>query len=272
VSFSLKTVSNVVLRNLGAVSNTSTSSTLSITSPPSTTTTPVLTVGNFCYDGPYGGVAIDCSNSAIALGFDPIYSNPYNTSLYTDNIVPANPSIASYCGSLWSSSVAAFFATDPISTETGTYTIVPFTSGEPTRTTVSEETFFENTFTWVPTATQCCLNCTISGGAIQVMVWPTPAPSPPVSTLVDAAANFTFTSPSVYVVFESVGATNLCGEVGTAVINKTLAFDPEELSTQRNYFAATAGVSNVELNGDYCTHATPNNAWSTFNYIDAEYA
>jgi hypothetical protein len=79
-------------------------------------------------------------------------------------------------------------------------------------------------------------------------------------------------SPSVYVVFESIGATNLCGEVGTTIINKTLAFDPDELSTQRNFFAATSGVSNVQLNEAYCAHATPiPGDWSTFDYAAAEY-
>lgn len=265
--------------NSGAVSNsTTTSSSQSTPSSAAITAAPVL---NFCYNNTEGE-PLDCSNSAYAIGFDPISGNPYNTAVYPDNIVPANPSIASYCGSLWSSSAAAFFATDPVSTRTGTYTLSPFTySGESGRygetitaltTFVSEDYYFSGSFSWVPTATQCCLNCTISGGAIQVMVWPTPAPTPAVSTLVDTAANFTFTSPSIYVVFESIGATNLCGEVGTSVINKTLAFAPDELSTQRNFFAATTGVSNVELNEDYCTKAIPRNPWSSFNYVDAEYA
>jgi hypothetical protein len=95
-----------------------------------------------------------------------------------------------------------------------------------------------------------------------------------VTTLVDEAANYTFVSPSVYVVFESIAATNLCGEVGSTIINKTLAFDPDELSTQRNFFAATTGSidnDNFYLDEDYCTHATPiPGAWSTFDYAAAE--
>ena len=80
-------------------------------------------------------------------------------------------------------------------------------------------------------------------------------------------------SPSVYVVFESIAATNLCGEVGTTIRNKTVAFNPDDLSTQRNYFAATTGsISNLQLNEDYCAHATPiPGDWSTFNYKAAEY-
>jgi hypothetical protein len=80
-------------------------------------------------------------------------------------------------------------------------------------------------------------------------------------------------SPSVYVVFESIAATNLCGEVGTSTRNKTITFDPEALSTQRSYFAATTGsISNLELNEDYFTHATPiPGDWSNFDYNAAEY-
>lgn len=79
-------------------------------------------------------------------------------------------------------------------------------------------------------------------------------------------------SPSIYVVFESIAAANLCGEVGTTIINKTLAFDPEDLSTQRNFFAATTGVSDVGLNEAYCTHAMPiPGDWSIFDYATAEY-
>lgn len=157
----------------GAVSNTTTSSSHSITSPPSTSTTPVL---NWCYNLADGWV--NCANNAGAIGFDPT-DNPYNTIIYSENIVPPNPSIASYCGSLWSSSAAAFFATDPYKSYTQ--------SGD----TGGNGTLYVNTFSWQPTATQCCLNCTIMGGAIQVMVWPTPPPVPAVTTLVDEATNYT---------------------------------------------------------------------------------
>ena len=130
-----------------------------------------------CFTGGYEW--IDCTNDAIDIGFDPYESNPYNTSLYPYNIVPANPSIASYCGSLWTSSASAYFKTAPITSYTQ--------SGD----RGTNETVFIETFSWVPTATQCCLNCTIMGGAIQVMVWPTPAPVPAVTTLVDKKANYT---------------------------------------------------------------------------------
>lgn len=50
---------------------------------------------------------------------------------------------------------------------------------------------------------------------------------------------------------------------GPSFTNKTIGFDPNALSTQRNFYA---GSAQGELNEDYCTHATPNNPWSTFDY------
>lgn len=37
----------------------------------------------------------------------------------------------------------------------------------------------------------CCLQCTIYGQGVQLEYWPTPAPEPPVSTLIDEATNYT---------------------------------------------------------------------------------
>lgn len=52
------------------------------------------------------------------------------------------------------------------------------------------------------------------------------------------------------------------------MLNKTLAFDSTDLSTQRNYYAATDAS---DLNVDYCTHATPNGPWETYDYANAAY-
>ena len=53
---------------------------------------------------------------------------------------------------------------------------------------------------------------------------------------------------------------------GTAILNKTLAFESTALSTQRNYYAASDAS---DLNVDYCTHATPNGPWETYDYSNA---
>jgi hypothetical protein len=102
---------------------------------------------------------------------------PYNTTEFPYNIVPPNTSIASLCASSWTNSVISYYATAAVYTVTNTWD-------------TSVDAFDEQIFTWAPEY-PCCLNCTILGGAITVMVWPTPAPDPPVPTLIDTAANFT---------------------------------------------------------------------------------
>jgi hypothetical protein len=106
----------VIMINLGAISHTTKTSQSShpITSPPSTSTS-TSSLLNWCSGA--NEIWVNCGKSALgwdangwegtAVGFfDP--NNPYNTKSYPDNIVPANPSVASYCGSLWSSSARLF--------------------------------------------------------------------------------------------------------------------------------------------------------------------
>jgi hypothetical protein len=52
------------------------------------------------------------------------------------------------------------------------------------------DAYFLSGFTFTA-ATPCCSTCTLFGGTVQVYQWPTPAPSPPVSILVDEKNNFT---------------------------------------------------------------------------------
>lgn len=47
------------------------------------------------------------------------------------------------------------------------------------------------------------------------------------------------TSPSIYVAFQSLHATDLCGQVGKKYNSTTLAFHPGELSTAAEYFIGT---------------------------------
>lgn len=72
-------------------------------------------------------------------------------------------------------------------------------------------------------------------------------------------------SPSIYAVFESLGATDLCGQKGSIYLNKTLAFDPTELSTGRYMWAA----SDDYMNKYACSGMS--DKWQSFNYKDAEY-
>lgn len=46
--------------------------------------------------------------------------------------------------------------------------------------------FYASNFTWYPLTTACCGLCSMTGGDVKVYHWPTPAPSPPTSILVNA--------------------------------------------------------------------------------------
>jgi hypothetical protein len=54
--------------------------------------------------------------------------------------------------------------------------------------TVYSQAYYLSSFTYTPSA-PCCSTCAVFGGSVQVYAWPTPAPSPPVSTVV--GQNFT---------------------------------------------------------------------------------
>lgn len=133
--------------------------------------------------------------------------NPYGPDPYGfPNNAPA--SINAYCSSLFESSSSHFLSTVALTSSTvAPYTIIetPFllteTEGSALTLTVTETAattelvggevyvYNQNRFTFIPSA-PCCLNCTLFGGTVQVYYWPTPAPSPPVTKLVNAA-NFT---------------------------------------------------------------------------------
>ena len=75
----------------------------------------------------------------------------------------------------------------------------------------------------------------MTAGTIDFYFWPdqatptAPAPGQP-STSVNADG-FTFTSPSVYMAFSSLAASDKCGQVGDIWTSTTIAFDPTEITT-----------------------------------------
>jgi hypothetical protein len=75
------------------------------------------------------------------------------------------------------------------STTRWTTTITGYTSLLSTRSE-HRDTYFVSPFSFVPSS-PCCSSCTLYGGTVQVYAWPTPAPQPPTSILVDTINNFT---------------------------------------------------------------------------------
>ncbi|CAD0107272.1 unnamed protein product [Aureobasidium uvarum] len=93
----------------------------------------------------------------------------------------------------------------------------------------------------------------MTAGTIDFYFWPdqatptTPAPGQP-STSVNAEG-FTFTSPSVYMAFSSLVASNACGQVGDAWTNTTIAFDASEITTARPVTTLTQYESDYVSDG-----------------------
>lgn len=138
---------------------------------------------------------LDANGNDCRLPYSPYYLGPpnwYNTSLYPTIILPPNPSLASYCSSMFDDALDSFMATDPAYYYDNTY-IVQTTDniGDVSLYTTTTTTWarFQDQMFFTPSA-PCCLNCTLYGGTVQVYYWPTPAPSPPVTALVDSS-NFT---------------------------------------------------------------------------------
>jgi hypothetical protein len=94
-------------------------------------------------------------------------------------------SIASQCSVSFEDSLTSWMATAPITTQSIVYT--DEVSGVPY--TTQYDVVYDNFFSFAP-AEPCCGNCTLYGGDVQIYYWPTPAPTPGVTKLVNEA-NFT---------------------------------------------------------------------------------
>jgi hypothetical protein len=166
----------------------------SITSSPSTTilsSSPLITDFTAC---PSHG--LDANGDDCRLPYSPYYNldlyNPWNTTQNPTNILPPNPSLASYCSSVFVDALDSWMATAAVYYYGNTY-VAETTNrmGDISSYTTSTTTWarFQDELFFTPKA-PCCLNCTLYGGTVQVYYWHTPAPSPPVTALVDSS-NFT---------------------------------------------------------------------------------
>lgn len=130
-------------------------------SPNTTTSNPACPTTSFDELDPFSpAVVVECERSGAPT--HSAYWNPYTAA-------------GNNCSSSWDSESENYFATAPITT---------------TVDGIQTSVLYDEPWSFVPT-TPCCLNCSIFGGTVQVYYWATPAPSPPVSILVDSANNFT---------------------------------------------------------------------------------
>ncbi|PMD37465.1 hypothetical protein L207DRAFT_585801 [Hyaloscypha variabilis F] len=112
----------------------------------------------------------------------------------------------------------------------------------------------------------CCGGCSFTAGDVQVYHWPPATTSPLVSMLVNSEG-FTFTYPSVYVVFQSIVASNLCELVGSAIPSiTTMAFDISELSTGASYTAPPASSWGMQMPPAW--YITQSATWWSYSQMD----
>lgn len=140
----------------------------------STTTSPVtVPPGPYdlmkCPEPEYGGPEFNCYREGDPYARMDLRS-PYNTTAFPYNIIPPNDMIASQCAISWTSKASIWLSTASLMTNTMDQVSI----------------WYPENFDWTPSP-PCCLNCTMLGGnGVQVMVWPTPAPTPPVATLINS--------------------------------------------------------------------------------------
>ncbi|KAG9747055.1 hypothetical protein KCU75_g14397, partial [Aureobasidium melanogenum] len=125
---------------------------------------------------------------------------------------------------------------------------------------VTSQTYWTSTFLYTQYAIRaytpkppCCSSCYMTAGTIDFYFWPDQAtPTAPASGQPSTSVNaegFTFTSPSVYMAFSSLVASNRCGQVGDAWTNTTIAFDASEITTARPVTTLTQYESDYVSDG-----------------------
>ncbi|KAI9706019.1 MAG: hypothetical protein M1836_005425 [Candelina mexicana] len=108
---------------------------------------------------------------------------------------------------------------------------------------------------WRPIATPPCCNvyCDIKASAVELFYWPKSSALQNVTTLVDSTG-FTFTYPSVYVVYQQLSASNDCGVLGRTFASLTKAYASDAIMTLKPNGAY--GLSNSLDYNDLWTNCT----------------
>ncbi|OBT99377.1 hypothetical protein VE01_02548 [Pseudogymnoascus verrucosus] len=82
--------------------------------------------------------------------------------------------------------------------------------------------------------------CSIQAGTVQLTYWPTDTNYSYPATIYDSQLDYTFTSPSVYMVVNTIYGWNPCGPLGPTTSNGIFGFDLTDVSTLVPYDDMTA--------------------------------
>ncbi|KAG9632771.1 hypothetical protein KCU77_g11315, partial [Aureobasidium melanogenum] len=173
----------------------------------------------------------------------------------------ASLDLDSFCSAQLSSFTATYQSTE-IATSRWTWYegVGPTDSLGDLTGSVTSQTYWTSTFLYTQYAIRaytpkppCCSSCYMTAGTIDFYFWPDQAtPTAPASGQPSTSVNaegFTFTSPSVYMAFSSLVASNRCGQVGDAWTNTTIAFDASEITTARPVTTLTQYESDYVSDG-----------------------
>ncbi|KAF4993523.1 hypothetical protein FGRMN_6452 [Fusarium graminum] len=101
--------------------------------------------------------------------------------------------------------------------------------------------------------------CSMYVGTVDLVFWPTIGNHSYPSTYRDTVSDYTFTSPSVYMIINTMYAENPCGPLGPSAGREIFAFDLTEVSTLVPYADDTASMQRATRQlylSDLDTHCT----------------
>ncbi|KAI1399309.1 hypothetical protein F4819DRAFT_421872 [Hypoxylon fuscum] len=130
-------------------------------------------------------------------------------------------------------------------------TFIPSTITPTVVPTITTSPVFSSYSTTVPPVyNPCPTTCSIYAGTVNLFFWPTNNDYSYPSTYVDTALDYTFTSPSVYMVINTIYGYNTLGRAGPAASSPIFALDLDQVSSIVPGSGATRQLSLSDLGTD----------------------
>ncbi|KAI1856876.1 uncharacterized protein JN550_013621 [Neoarthrinium moseri] len=190
---------------------------------------------------------IDCSDTSSNIYYPPSGRTVVTVSVSTTTTLRASDTPC-YSNSTVSSStttttiVPTYITTSTVPHHTTT-TIVP-------STITSSATYTSHSYTTTTIADECPSTCSISAGTVNLFFWPTNNDYSYPSTYVNTALDYTFTSPSVYMLINTIYGYNSLGRAGPAGTSEIFALNLDQVSTIVPGSDATRQLSLSDLGTD----------------------
>ncbi|KAI0509650.1 hypothetical protein F5B22DRAFT_658009 [Xylaria bambusicola] len=124
--------------------------------------------------------------------------------------------------------------TPPVSHTTDITTITPPVSHTTDITTITPPVSYTTDITTVTISeedNECPTTCSLVASTVQLVFWPTSNDYTYPSTYVATDLDYTFTSPSVYLLISTIYGTDSVGRAGPSGTNKVFALDLDQIST-----------------------------------------